>query len=379
MCRYLRRQPPSNMGSRNGSLPDLEGTGFRACTMEEKINEIYLQLPLFIQYAARIENCVQTLRQTVAAQSTKITNFEQIVGPCGSRHFFGTKTQLRVPVAQIQQDLGTCLGRVTAPQPLGPSGPIAQGRLMTVEIQGVDLIRSQAPKMNKHEVPSYFGSLPNNTTKGLRSRSMIFGKNPTCQHTTNLSEFIARQVLCRSGSYSRAKCQDFVAQYKDDGISFEINSPFCCVKTTITVRQSKSIEDRESGKEFAPLWRELADQLKSLFPDGDDEGAFIVPALDARSHVLSIKDRSNGVGKPVLKLASLGSGQLFTLVAPDLSVLGVSPEVLQRVLSKANTTNVWWPPFRLLAFFAAWRVEAYFSAAYVLDGFFTLFSLWLAV
>ena len=31
-------------------------SAFRACTMEEKINEIYLQLPLFIQNAARIEN-----------------------------------------------------------------------------------------------------------------------------------------------------------------------------------------------------------------------------------------------------------------------------------------------------------------------------------
>ena len=76
----------SNMGSPDGSLPDLEGTGFRASTME-KINEIYLQFTLFIQNAARIENCVQTLAQTVAAQKTKITNIEQIVGShCGSRH-----------------------------------------------------------------------------------------------------------------------------------------------------------------------------------------------------------------------------------------------------------------------------------------------------
>ena len=31
----------SNMGSLDGSLPDLEGTGFRASTVEEKITEIY--------------------------------------------------------------------------------------------------------------------------------------------------------------------------------------------------------------------------------------------------------------------------------------------------------------------------------------------------
>ena len=53
--------------------------------------------------------------------------------------------------------------------------------------------------------------------------------------------------------------------------------------------------------------RELADHLKVLFLDGDDEGVFIIPALDARSQILSIKDRRNGIGKP-----------------------GISPEVLQR-------------------------------------------------
>ena len=35
----------------------------------------------------------------------------------------------------------------------------------------------------------------------LRCGSMIFGKNPICPHTTNLSEFIAKQVLCRPGLY----------------------------------------------------------------------------------------------------------------------------------------------------------------------------------
>ena len=85
---------------------------------------------------------------------------------------------------------------------------------------------------------------------------------------------------------TRAKCQDFVPPYKDDGILYEIDSPFCNAKTFFSVRQSKSIEDREIGKQFAPLWRVLAKQLKILFPGGDDEGAFIVPLLDARSQVL---------------------------------------------------------------------------------------------
>ena len=85
-----------------------------------------------------------------------------------------------------------------------------------------------------------------------------------------------------------------------------------------------------------PLWQALADQLEILFPDGDDEGAFIITALDTRSQVLSIKDRRNGVGKPVFKLAPLGGGQTFILVAPGLSVPGISHEVLQWVLSLSS-------------------------------------------
>ena len=69
---------------------------------------------------------------------------------------------------------------------------------MTVEIRDVDLIRSQVPKMNK---AAYYGSFANNTTKGLRSGLIISGKNPICQHSTNLSESVAKEVPCRSGFY----------------------------------------------------------------------------------------------------------------------------------------------------------------------------------
>ena len=201
-------------------------------------------------------------------------------------HFAKLKRMRRPsPAVPTRQDPGTYLHIVTAPQPLGPLGPMAHGHQMTVEIRVVGMIRSQAPKMNKHEVPFYYGSLANNTTKGLRS-GPAFNK--------------LVRIHCKAGSVSvrlvfetRAKCQDFIARYKDDGITCAINSPFCCTNTNITVRQSKSIEDREIGKQFAPLWREFADQLRVLFPDGDNEGAFIIPALDARSQVLSIKDRRN--------------------------------------------------------------------------------------
>ena len=116
-------------------------------------------------------------------------------------------------------------------------------------------------------------------------------------------------------------------------MSFPLYSFRC--RYAISVRQSKSLEDREIGTQFVPLLKAFSTKLLELFPKGDDAGA-----LDARSKVLSIKDRRNGVGKPVFKLAPFGSAQLFTLVAPDLCVLGIPGEVLQRVISQACTASV---------------------------------------
>ena len=77
---------------------------------------------------------------------------------------------------------------------------------------------------------------------------------------------------------TRAKFQDFVARYKDDGIPYEVDSPFCNVKTDIAVRQSKSQEDQEIGKQFAPLWKVLAGKLKKKSKEMTQ-----VPSLSLRS------------------------------------------------------------------------------------------------
>ena len=133
------------------------------------------------------------------------------------------------------------------------------------------------------------------------------------------------RIHCKASSVSarlvfetRAKCQDFVARFRDDGIPYVMDSPFsnglgppiqvtcrpgdrkticACVENVGTTAQNPSLKVMAQ----VPLF---------------------VPALDARSHVLSMKDRRNGVGKPVFKVAPVGSGQLFALVAPDLCVPG---------------------------------------------------------
>ena len=163
-----------------------------------------------------------------------------------------------------------------------------------------------------------------------------------CQPTTILSEFIAKQVLCRPDSYLKQE-PNVRTLWPDKKMMVshtKLTAPSAAPKQLSRCVNPNQLKTGRLESNFRLCGRELADQLKILFPDGDDEGAFIVPALDAHSHVLSIKDRRNGVGKPVFKLASVGSGQLFTLVAPDLYVPGVSREVLQRIISQASTANV---------------------------------------
>ena len=145
-----------------------------------------------------------------------------------------------------------------------------------------------------------------------QSRSAVLLRFPCEQYLKGITKWIDTRweesnmpacnkpvrIHCKAGSVSvrlvfetQGKCQDFIARCKDGGIPYAINRPFCCTNTNITVRQSRSIEGREIGKQFAPLWKELAEELEVLFPDGDDEGVFILPARDAGSQILSINDR----------------------------------------------------------------------------------------
>ena len=106
------------------------------------------------------------------------------------------------PVDLARQDLGTCLDRAPAPHPLGSSGPMAQGHLMTVEIP-------DAPKE-------------------LQSGSIPFGKDPICQRATNQSEVITKQVLCRSGLFlnHEPNVKSSLPDIKTMVFPYEIDSPY---------------------------------------------------------------------------------------------------------------------------------------------------------
>ena len=98
----------------------------------------------------------------------------------------------------------------------------------------------QAQKMNNHEVPSYFDFLANNTSKELHSGSIPFEKNLVCWQLTNLKGFIAKQVQCQSGLFLKheASVKTLLFDIKMMVSPMQIDSPFCCANTTVTVRQS---------------------------------------------------------------------------------------------------------------------------------------------
>ena len=209
---------------------------------------------------------------------------------------------------------------------------MALDHLMTTGIQGADSILLQAPLVNMREVQSYYDSRANNTTKGLQSGSMLSVKKQTYLPTIGLLQFIVKKVPRRSGL--------FLKHEANAKTLFDTRMMVFLMHLTVssaTPKQLLSANPRQLKTEILEnnlhLWRELADQLEILFSSRDDECAFIIPALDTRSHIPSIKDRRNGVGKPVIKLAPRGSGQTFALGAPDLCVPGISPEVVQHVLS----------------------------------------------
>ena len=151
-CQYLLLPATSsNIGSPNASIPDLEVTGIRASTIRK--NQLYVHTSRKIAATDAEYIQIRKLRPdalpdsgfirckthkklsiSLAALQPGLPLWKRMQRPSGSRYHLG-----------IYSDI------VTAPQPLGLSGPIVQGHLMTIQIRNVDLILSQAPKIKKPE------------------------------------------------------------------------------------------------------------------------------------------------------------------------------------------------------------------------------------
>ena len=181
--------------------------------------------------------------------------------------------------APTRQDLGTYSDTVSAPQPLGLSGPMAQGHLTITETQDADLILSQASKTNMHEVPSYYSFLVNNTTLECLLGSKSSGQRPP-HLSASPPEYIAKQVPSQPDSYSKQEPTDRTLWH---GTRKMVSLTRLIVHFAIRVPISQSaspnhlrIEKLEGGLRLCQNFMKspLNEMLKT----------FIVLALDARFH-----------------------------------------------------------------------------------------------
>ena len=169
---------------------------------------------------------------------------------------------------------------------------MAQGHLVTPGTRDSDMMFLETLMMNMREVPSCYGSHANNTTKVLRSGSIIFVKNSTCQPTIDLLRFIVMQIPCRSGLYLKH-------EPNVKTLLLDIKMMVFPVRLTVLFAVSKQLslsanpDQLRTGRLESNLllsgehW-----QINSKFSSLTEmtRCTFIVPALDTRSPVLSIKD-----------------------------------------------------------------------------------------
>ena len=185
--------------------------------------------------------------------------------------------------------------------------------------QDAELILSQALMMNMHEALCCYIFRVNTST--LECLLPAFNKPTRIHCKTNALS--ARLVF-----QTRGKCQDFVARCKDDGIPKKLLVHFAIPVPISWCAIPNHLKIDKIGRRFAPIWKMLSANLQEIFPERDVKGTFIVPALEVRSHILSIFDRRNGVGKLVFKLAPPRHEHLLDLTASDLCEPSISVDVL---------------------------------------------------
>ena len=335
------------LGCPNGSGSDLDGLGTRSgSTTDEKLDALLSELGHF---------------EAQLAQIPAVTNWMSRM----DSHITTTLGDFATRLAEMEQNFSTLTARLCKVEIYAASASNVSGSARSwPSLEQDDGSTAAGPHGpgSSNDNRSTRRRLDTSTSPAdEQARSAVLLRFPSAQYLTGGTEWLETalensgiaphnrptRIHCKAVSVSarlvfetRAKCQEFVARFKDDGILYEIDTFLCTSRITILVRHSRSVEDRETGKQFMPLWRAFADELRILFQEGDDKGPFVVPALDARSQILSVKDRRTGIGKPVFKLASLRSRQSFALVSPDVCIPLVTSETLQRILCQASTHRV---------------------------------------
>ena len=127
----------SNVGSLYGSALDLERTVSRPITMEEKSTKSAYSYRFSCKTRPELKIASRRFPRQWPPRRPRLQVLNKFLGASWIALPLWKKVQPLALAAPTRQDLGTCSNMVTAPQPLGLSGPMAQAHLMTIGIRDV--------------------------------------------------------------------------------------------------------------------------------------------------------------------------------------------------------------------------------------------------
>ena len=158
------------------------------------------------------------------------------------------------PVVPTGQDRGTYLDTVTAPQPLGFFGSYDPGSSDDSRKKRRRIDTFSSPE-NEHARSAVLLQFPcEQYHTGMTKWTHNLWKNPTCQDSTNQSEYTSKQVPCPHDSYSRRKLNVRTSWLDTKRMVSPMQWTLpSAAPINIIVRQSKSFEDGVIGKQFAPF------------------------------------------------------------------------------------------------------------------------------
>ena len=303
-------------------------------------------IPVLVQGFTRFENSVLSLSQSVATITNKISSVEQVVGGLPAR-----VAALEASAASASSVSGSA---GSWPLPRQVDGSTATG--------SQDPGSCEEGRNTRRRLDKFSGPDDGNARCAVLLRFLCeqchAGVSAWLKKTVATDDMPPR-IHCQTGTTSarlvfnmRAKCQKFVARCRDHGLSCSVDSPFCNTSATILVRHSKSPEDREIGRRFAPLWEVHKNISVNMIPKAISSIQPLISGHKSSTYTLAETELENQFfGFTLGKIKDSMSLLLVCASLVSLMRCCVNLQVKQAIRLRIA---------RQLCLFAAWRVEAFF-------------------
>ena len=195
MCQFLRHQPLLRIwGLLTVLFQTLKEQAFVQVRWRRKSMKFTCSYRFSCKTRQGSKIAPKRLLRQGSTRQLRLQILNKLLGALWLASLLWKQMQLLVPVAPDSTRSWNMLGQSTGSTATGSLGPHGFG-LKTR--RRLDTSSSTADEHVRSAVLLRF--LANSTTKGLQSGAIIFGKNPMCQPTIDLSEFIVKQVPRRSG------------------------------------------------------------------------------------------------------------------------------------------------------------------------------------